>query len=148
MPDRYQYAQCCVDGEAEALTAMMDQATDVTYRTMFRHCIDLLDWAKSHGYETDSRRGLTLRQDWAVSYHRSKFKGLRCYYLRWSGIEFIFLPEGTLGRITREGAYGYGTQEKKTRTTGDGKDATPRLGVAGASGRHGGVCSDRFDLAR
>jgi len=34
---------------------------------------------------------LKIDEDYSVSFHRSKFKGKRCYYVRWSGIEFIFV---------------------------------------------------------
>jgi hypothetical protein len=70
---------------------MVDAAIDVTYRTMLKHCPGLLDWAESLGYVRYPSQGLTLKNDWHVSYHRSKYRGRRCYYVRHSSIEYIFV---------------------------------------------------------
>lgn len=69
---------------------MVDQALDVTYETLQSHCIGLDQWAKQMGYESTSRVGLTLKDDFAVSYHRSEYNGRRCYYVRHSAIEYIW----------------------------------------------------------
>lgn len=37
-------------------------------------------------------RGLTMAGDWSVSYHRSRLHGRAVYYLRWSAIEYVFVP--------------------------------------------------------
>lgn len=88
----YEYLTSCVDSTADAINAMVVRAIDVTYRTMLLRCPGLLDWAESVGYERDGRSGgLTLERDWAVSFHRSKYRGKRCYYVRWSAIEHIFV---------------------------------------------------------
>lgn len=87
----YQYHTSCVQSTAKLIEEMIDAAIDVTYRTMLKHCPGLLDWAESVGYERNSRRGLTLKEDYVVSFHRSKYRGRRCYYVRWSAIEHIFV---------------------------------------------------------
>lgn len=87
----YQYLTCCVESTCEDLDEMVDAAIDVTYRTMLKHCPGLIDWAEGVGYARDSRRGLTLKNEWAVDFHRSKYQGQRCYYVRWSAIEYIFI---------------------------------------------------------
>ena len=69
---------------------MIEAAVDVTYRTMRRVCEGLQEWAKAHGYDND----LPLSKDWHVSYHRSTFKGKLCYFLQWSGIEYIWTDAG------------------------------------------------------
>ena len=86
-----QYETCCVHANGDDITEMVDQAIDVTYRTILRHCKGLREWAKNMGYEANSREGLTLQKDWHVSYHRSKYRGKRCYYVQHSGIEHIWV---------------------------------------------------------
>lgn len=72
---------------------MIDKEVQVTYRT-FRARVggDVLDeWAKDHGYETHPAKGLILKNDWHVSYHKSWWYKERCYYLQWSGFEHVWL---------------------------------------------------------
>lgn len=96
---RFVYSHSCVDmnglhDAARILGRMTDAAVKVTYQTMLRNCKDLDKWAAAHCYEKDARKGLTLRNDWHVAYYRSKFRGKRCYYIRHSAIEYIWLEEG------------------------------------------------------
>jgi hypothetical protein len=89
------YFKSCVDCETPAevdnLTTMIEDATDVTIATIRKHCAGFTDWAAGIGYETNRRRGLVIEDDYHVSYHRSKYNGERCYYVRWSAIEFIWM---------------------------------------------------------
>ena len=88
----YVYVTCCVDlKDVDALNDMTENATETNYTTMLRNCDGLLDWAVDHGYARHYKQGLTLKQDWHVSYHRSKFRGHPCFYLVWSHIEFIWV---------------------------------------------------------
>jgi hypothetical protein len=88
-----------VHSDGPSINDMRDHPScrDVTYETMLRHC-DLLSWATEHNYDSRSNakdsHGLTLRNDWAVSYHRSVFQGQPCYFLVWSAIEFIWTRKG------------------------------------------------------
>ena len=70
---------------------MVDEAIDITLCTFRKHCVGFAEIATQLGYAQDSRKGLTIAQDWHVSYHRSKYNGERCYFLQWSGIEYIWL---------------------------------------------------------
>ena len=72
---------------------MVDQAVEVSYGTVLRHCTDLLQWAGEMGYDRRSNQGLTLKNDWHVSYHKSRYQGYRCYYVCHSGIEYIWVEE-------------------------------------------------------
>jgi hypothetical protein len=96
---KYVYETSCVDIScllADKLTEMIDNATDSNYNAMLRNCKGLLEWAREKGYERSVRQGLTLKNDWHVSYHRSTFMGQPCFYLVWSAIEFIWVrKEGT-----------------------------------------------------
>ena len=81
---RYRYERCCVNcGDCvEDLDKMIEEAVEVTYATVLRHCRGLLDWASRVSYASRNDQGLTLRDDQHVSYHKSHFQGLRCYYVR------------------------------------------------------------------
>lgn len=93
----YTYFKSCTDftesAEISLLTKMIEDATDITLRTLKLHCVNVDGWAKSRGYEWDRRLGLVLAEDPCVSFHRSVYGGLRCYFIRWSGIESIWRPE-------------------------------------------------------
>ncbi len=93
MPERqkdYKYTTCCVDiprKDVPALNQMIEEAQAITYNTMVRNCFGLSDWAANKGYD----QTLRLKNDWAVSFYKSKFKGQPCFFLRWSAIEFIWV---------------------------------------------------------
>ena len=72
---------------------MVDAAKDVSFNTLKRRCADLHQWAHDMGYFVGGERGLHLKDDWAVSYHKSVYDGQPCYYIRHSAIEYIFTPE-------------------------------------------------------
>jgi hypothetical protein len=94
---RYSYAGCCIDSDAESITDMTERERSVSFRTILKHVgIEALarvfpsyDWRGS----THAAGGLHMRNDWHVSYHKSWYRGRRCYYVRWSAIEFIFTEE-------------------------------------------------------
>jgi hypothetical protein len=75
---------------------MIDRAQQISYRTFVKH-VDLekvkavLDFELGVQYGRDV--GLALKDDWAVSYHKSTFKEKPCYYMTHSAIEFIFTNE-------------------------------------------------------
>lgn len=74
---------------------MIDAAEQITRRTFLRHVdrqqldtlTDLL------GYVQHPSQGLTLAQDRAVGYYRSRLHGQRVYFFRWSAIEYVFAQE-------------------------------------------------------
>lgn len=86
----FEYQTCCVAAEGPDITDMVDAAHDVSYQEFVRNCEGVAEWARDMGYEATSRQGLTLKKDWYVSYHRSVFRGLPCYYLVHSAIEYIW----------------------------------------------------------
>jgi len=90
----YQYLTNCV-GIAERdvvhLLAMIDAGREITYRTLQQHVgrdslADMFPF-----YNWDQQGGLTMINDYAVSYHKSTYKGRRCYYVRHSAIEYIWV---------------------------------------------------------
>lgn len=89
---KYQYETCCVNSTAEAIHAMVDAARDITWRTFARRC-EWHQWAHDMTYAVGAERGLHLAADWAVSYHKSTYRGRPCYYIRHSAIEYIFTAQ-------------------------------------------------------
>ena len=87
---KYQFITSCVNSTAELIDNMVDSAIDITYRTFIQY-VDIQELSEMFGYVMNSRNGLTLKKDWAVSYHRSTYDGQPCYYLRHSAIEYIFV---------------------------------------------------------
>ena len=86
----YRYETDCVScGDGNAINEMTDRAIAVTWRTILKHCEGVREWAQSQGYD----RHLWISDDYAVSFHRSKFCGRKCYYICWSSIEFIWTEQ-------------------------------------------------------
>ena len=87
-PRHYYYLTNCVCSYAKDINDMLDKEIDITYNTFFKY-VDL------HYVERMFKYGkhLRIKNDYAVSYHRSKYKGIPCYYLKHSGIEYIFIVE-------------------------------------------------------
>jgi hypothetical protein len=90
----YRYLRNCTSfglGEVRHLTKMIDEAVEISYRTFCKHC----SWREASelfGYDTHPKQGgLMLKNDWAVTYQRSTYKGKRCYVLCHSAIEYIFV---------------------------------------------------------
>jgi len=89
---RYHYHTCCIESKGEWINDMTQQARDVTLRTFRRNCAGVREWAEAHGYSR--QLGISLCNDWHVSYHKSRYRGQPCYYVRWSAIEFIWTLGG------------------------------------------------------
>lgn len=85
----FHYETCCVESDGPSITAMVDRAREITYRTFRRHCAGVDAWAKAHGYGLRPPE-LTLKQDWHVAYYKSVYRSRPCYFLVWSAIEFIW----------------------------------------------------------
>jgi len=86
----YFYLTNCVNSTCELITDMTDKAIDVSYRTFCKY----VDWkyvSGMLGYDTHPKQGLMLCNDYHVSYYKSFYSGKPCYYICWSGIEYIFI---------------------------------------------------------
>lgn len=86
----YFYLTNCVNSTGELINNMVDTAREVTRRTFFKY----VDWkyiSSMLGYETHPKQGLMLCNDYHVSYYKGKYAGKNCYYICWSGIEYIFV---------------------------------------------------------
>lgn len=92
----YRFETTCVSARGEDINAMTRAAKEVSYRTMLKHvgADAFLEVQKQLGYDVPGhgeRIGLTMKKDWAVSYHRSTYQGRPCFYFVWSHIEHIFV---------------------------------------------------------
>lgn len=96
----YRYVGNCTNEHcADHLEDMMDNAREVSYATLAKAVgVDLLQEVFP-SYDWNRRpRGLTLRKDWAVSYYKSTYDGVPCYYVDHSAIEYIFVPSSYRSR--------------------------------------------------
>ena len=91
------YFHCsCVNwplSEVKHLSQMIDDNIDITRSTFMSHVSkDDMDYLEQQlCYAKKKSDGLTMKDDWHVSYHRSKLKGERVYYFRHSAIEYVFV---------------------------------------------------------
>ena len=87
-----------------AFDRMIEEATEIRYQAFAGQCDQIREWGVDHGYELDARQGLTLKHDHAVCFYRSTYKGERCFFMRWSAIEFVWLARNPvpslIGRAT------------------------------------------------
>jgi hypothetical protein len=90
----YRYRTNCVTSTADAINKMTAAAKDVSYETFVKHCHGFREWRAQLGYHDLPSQGLTIKDDWHVSYHKSKYNGVACYYLVHSAIEYIWTLGG------------------------------------------------------
>lgn len=89
----YTYETCCVNmsrDDVPDLDAMIEAGRSISYDTFTRH-VSTRELAQCFPfYNWDRQGGLHMRNDWAIRYYRSTFRGQTCYYLVHSAIEYIF----------------------------------------------------------
>jgi hypothetical protein len=73
------------------LEKMIEARKEASYSEMLRECEGLIEWSLAHGYDRSEVEGLTLHNDHHVQFYRSTFWGSPCFFLVWSGIEYIWL---------------------------------------------------------
>ena len=95
---RMNYFNNCVGWDSKdvfapmGLSEMIDNSIDISRKTFLRHVNneEIKEMAENMGYAAHYKNGLTMANDYAVSYHRSKLHGKRVYYFRHSAIEYVF----------------------------------------------------------
>jgi hypothetical protein len=95
MTKHFVFVTNCTSAKGEDIRDMVDhkKQRDITRATFLEH-VDYTEVLKD--IETDlgyGRGWLMMAGDWAVSYSKSWYKGVPCYYFTWSAIEFIFVDE-------------------------------------------------------
>lgn len=88
----YSNCVCWPQSRVRALIDMVDKARGITHRTFIKRVDqeELRALELELGYARHWRQGLTMNQDWHVSYHRSTLEGKRVYFFTHSGIEYVF----------------------------------------------------------
>jgi hypothetical protein len=83
----------CVQSTYQKITEMTDAAKEITRQTFLKYVNkdELKEIEKSLGYSIGNQKGLKMKDDWAVSYHKSTYNKKKCVYFRWSAIEHIFV---------------------------------------------------------
>lgn len=85
MESKYTYLICCVDADGKKISSMVDNARQVTLRTIRKRC-DIAELEESLGYGKHFR----LDKDWHVRYYKSIYDGKKCYFINHSCIEYVF----------------------------------------------------------
>jgi len=83
---------CPGPNPGQAIRDMVDSAQTITRRTFLRHVgrrnLELHE--KALEYAGCPSQGLTMAQDWHVSYYKGVFRGKPVVYFVHSAIEYIF----------------------------------------------------------
>jgi hypothetical protein len=105
MSKRYVYMLACPDEPwwpiedrpGELINEMQEESVEVTYQTMQRHCQGLVDWLLWKGV-VDERYGMVekLRRSSWIAFKKGFYDGMPCYFVDWSGIEYIWIDEDAL----------------------------------------------------
>ena len=108
----YEFRTTCVsEGTGRHIQEMLDSAKDCGYGEVKRHCEGLRQWENASGYAPDgSRKGLTLRHDWSVSYGKGTYREMPCYFVVWSAIEHVWTRKGV---TAAKESSGYGPLPEK-----------------------------------
>lgn len=98
MGKAFSFETSCVNADGDDITAMCEAAREVSYQTLVRRVGRPKVAGIFADYDWRRRpRELTLRRDWHVSYHRSRYRGRACYYVRHSAIEYVFVEGAAHG---------------------------------------------------
>lgn len=89
----YHFFISCVGCEGQilkSLNTMIRKSRKISYHTFLdkvplKEIRDLFPQYKYNG------GGLHIKDDWSVSWHKSKWNGKTCYYIRHSAIEYVFI---------------------------------------------------------
>ncbi len=94
----------CIHSKGKWINDMIDRAREITWCTFIRHVpVDevrrLFPTYSYHGELYNPETGeLTcpfhIKDDFAVSFWKSRYRGRLCYYVSHSGIEYIFTQDG------------------------------------------------------
>lgn len=93
---RFAFVTSCVNSTAEDIHAMQEQARNVSLRT-FARAIGPARWKELQADFGYGRYTLSIYRDWAISFAHSTYRGVECYYMEHSRIEYIYTLDGTQG---------------------------------------------------
>ena len=102
MCKKYVYLTCCADAKVEHVEAMENAAKCISYDTFIRHC-NPYECGALQDYDPRGTRGLKLRDDWHVRFYKSKYRGVICYVVEWSGIDLIWVRKEDAKKLVAAG---------------------------------------------
>ena len=87
----YVFLTSCVDAVGEDIDALVRDSEDATLAEVKHNC-DIDAFKRTLGYSMVTGDDLlTLEDDWHVGYARSVYRGIACYFINHSGIEYIWV---------------------------------------------------------
>ena len=86
----YQYHTCCVNSTYELISDMVNNSTEITANTFFKY-VSLQDVNEMFGYNQNCPLLNSIKKDYHVTYYKSHYNGQKCYYLKHSAIEYVFI---------------------------------------------------------
>jgi hypothetical protein len=92
---RFHFVHSCVSSTYADIRALKESEQDVSLAT-FRTAIGPEQWRETRenlGYD----RHLPISKDWHVGYYKGVYRHVPAYFLRHSGIEYIFTLDGKVG---------------------------------------------------
>lgn len=89
---KFKFHTSCVgfNDDLDILLDMINNSKEITWRTFLKHT-DISEIRELFPHYDWHGVGLHIKDDFGVSFYKSKFKNKPCYYLCWSAIEFIFI---------------------------------------------------------
>lgn len=95
MKRKYNYYKNCTEfknSEIDSLYSMIDNAKEITWRTLINN-VSIKEIRNLFPNYEWWGVGLHIKDDYSVGFYKSKFNNKRCYYIRWSSIEYIFIKD-------------------------------------------------------
>jgi hypothetical protein len=100
----FHYLYNCVNSnDGEGISGMVEIAKQITWKTFLRNIPieEVRQIFPTYSYRGETHNSITgeltapfhIKDDWAVSFHSSTYRGRRCYYIQHSGIEYIWIKE-------------------------------------------------------
>lgn len=90
------YLHNCTQSDADSINDLQEGWREITYRTLIQHVYwkELMSVFPDYEWQPGPVQGLRLKNDWAVQYFKGIYRGVPCYVVVHSGIEYIFvLPD-------------------------------------------------------
>jgi len=87
----YEFLGTCVELKTKPLYDMIDNAKEIDYEDIREHISQKELRLIFPGYDWSNQGGLQLHNDYAVSFHKSRYQDMLCLYIRWNAIEHIWI---------------------------------------------------------
>ncbi len=86
------YIGCCVQLPVKFVTDIVNKSRDITINTLLKHVDkqDVKDLFPFYAWEKGENKGLKLEDDWHVQYGKSIVNKKVYYFIKHSGIEYIW----------------------------------------------------------